>query len=83
MAGSQPARTAPTSALALRLAGSSISTIKAPFINFTTYGTDFASIEPPQDQVFYIGDGRTSTGVMQAFVVPQAGNSLWCVRAQS
>ena len=60
-------------------AGGSISNSKVPSLNFTAIGTDFASIEPLQDQVFYIGDGRNSNGEMQAFLVPQAGNSLWYV----
>ncbi len=42
-------------------------------------GTDFASLSPGLDQMFFIGDGLTGTGTgaVQTFVVPQGATRLF------
>ena len=40
-------------------------------------GTDFSELAPLLKQVFFIGDGRTSTGAVQSFVVPQGATRLF------
>jgi len=41
------------------------------------FGVDFVSLEPVLRQVFYIGDGRTSSGVLQSFRAPVGATRLF------
>ncbi len=38
---------------------------------------DFATVAPVLNQVFFIGDGATSSGASQGYVVPKAGKRLY------
>lgn len=40
-------------------------------------GTDFTQLEPALGQVFYLGDGKTSTGQTQTFVAPAGATRLF------
>lgn len=47
-------------------------------LNFTTgAGTNFASIAPALNQVFFIGDGRYSGGALQSFIAPAGATRLY------
>lgn len=47
-------------------------------LDFSTASSrDFASIAPQVHQPFFIGDGRTSTGEVQQFVVPEGATRLF------
>jgi hypothetical protein len=49
-----------------------------PSLNFTTpTSRDFTSLSPQLKQVFFVGDGRTSTGAVQQFVVPPGATRLF------
>ncbi|WP_207802729.1 calcium-binding protein [Roseicella frigidaeris] len=47
-------------------------------LDFATLGTDFTTLAPGVDQVFYIGDGLTGTrdGTVQQFHVPDGATTL-------
>ena len=47
-----------------------------PALDFTG-DHDFRSLSPLLDQVFFIGNGRTSAGRLQQFVVPAGATRLW------
>lgn len=40
-------------------------------------GTDFITLKPALGQVFFIGDGQTSTGITQSFVAPAGTTRLF------
>lgn len=40
-------------------------------------GLDFARLEPQTGQVFFIGDGQTSTGITQIFIAPPNATRLY------
>jgi hypothetical protein len=47
-------------------------------LDFSTASSrDFASLSPALKQVFFVGDGETSTGVLQEFVVPAGATRLF------
>jgi Flp pilus assembly protein TadG len=47
-------------------------------LDFTTAASrDFTSFSPQLRQVFFIGDGRTSTGTVQQFIVPTGATRLF------
>lgn len=48
-------------------------------LNFTTMGTNFSSLSPLLDQVFFIGDGLTGdgTGSVQNFIAPRGATMLY------
>jgi len=48
-------------------------------LNFTTSGTNFASLSPLIQQSFFIGDGKTgdATGATQTFYVPTGAKTLY------
>ncbi len=48
-------------------------------LDFTSIGTNFASLSPLLDQTFFIGDGQTGddTGTEQTFVVPTGATELF------
>ncbi|GIW77494.1 MAG: hypothetical protein KatS3mg104_2557 [Phycisphaerae bacterium] len=49
-----------------------------PTLDFSTASSrNFASLKPQLRQPFFIGDGRTSTGEVQQFVVPQGATRLF------
>lgn len=47
-------------------------------LNFDQIGTNFSSLSPLTDQVFFIGDGQigTATGLLQSFIVPSDATEL-------
>jgi hypothetical protein len=61
----QPDGTAPPSSLDFSSAGN------------VNGGIDYATLSPELQQVFFIGDGRTSTGDIQQIVVPQGATRLY------
>lgn len=47
-------------------------------LDFTTgAGTNFSSIAPSLNQVFFIGDGRNSGGAVQSFIAPSGATRLY------
>ena len=49
-----------------------------PALNFSTAASrDFASLSPQLNQIFFIGDGRTSGGTVQQFLVPAGATRLF------
>jgi hypothetical protein len=46
-------------------------------LDFTTIGTDFTSLSPLLNQLFFVGDGLTSTGQTQYFDVPNAATVVY------
>jgi hypothetical protein len=46
-------------------------------LDFSTIGLDFTVLSPELKQVFFIGDGLTSTGVTQSFVAPSGATRLF------
>ena len=48
-----------------------------PTLNFGTIGTDFSDLSPVVNQSFFIGDGITSTGQVQQFLVPDGATRLY------
>lgn len=48
-----------------------------PKLDFQAIGLDFASLAPDIQQVFFIGDGRTSGGVIQQFAIPGSATRLF------
>jgi hypothetical protein len=46
-------------------------------LNFSTIGLDFTSLSPGLKQVFFIGDGLTSTSQVQQFIVPAGATRLY------
>ncbi len=61
------------------LSGTETSGQTAPAtLNFDQIGTNFSSLSPLTDQVFFIGDGQvgTGTGIIQNFVVPNGATEL-------
>lgn len=48
-----------------------------PKLDFQAIGLDFTSLAPQVQQVFFIGDGRTSDGVMQEFFIPASASRLF------
>lgn len=50
-----------------------------PRLDFTSLGTNFASLAPALDQTFFIGDGLTGTGsgARQTFVAPAGATRLY------
>jgi hypothetical protein len=54
------------------------STIPPPSLNFTTSEQrDFTLLQPQVKQIFFIGDGRNSDGVVQQFVPPPGATRLY------
>ena len=55
--------------------------VPPPDLNFTTDGgtafLDFTTLSPQLGQVFLIGDGRTTTGQLQSFLVPPGATRLY------
>jgi hypothetical protein len=52
-------------------------TLAPAAIDFSTMGLDFTSMSPLLKQVFFIGDGLTSTNQVQQFVVPGGATRLY------
>lgn len=48
-----------------------------PTLDFSTIGTDFTSLSPLLNQLFFIGDGLTSTGQTQYFDVPTGATVVY------
>jgi Flp pilus assembly protein TadG len=49
-----------------------------PNLNFSTAASrDFETLSPKLRQMFFLGDGKTSTGVQQQFVVPPGATRLF------
>ncbi|MGA9472834.1 MAG: hypothetical protein WBV36_10245 [Terriglobales bacterium] len=50
-----------------------------PTLDFNTIGTDFTSLSPELQQLFFIGDGLTGdgTGSVQVFYVPSGAKTLY------
>lgn len=49
-----------------------------PDLDFSTESSrDFTSLSPQLKQVFFIGDGKTSSGAVQQFTVPQGATRLF------
>lgn len=46
-------------------------------LDFGTIGSDFASLSPELGQIFFIGDGQTSAGVLQEFVAPAGATRMF------
>jgi len=46
-------------------------------LNFRTIGTNFTTLKPTLNQVFFIGDGESSTGFTQTFVAPTGATRLF------
>jgi hypothetical protein len=46
-------------------------------LDFQTIGLNFTALSPGLQQVFFIGDGRTSNGVIQQFVIPDHAARLF------
>lgn len=48
-------------------------------LDFTSFGlgTDFLTLSPLLEQVFYIGDGLTSSGIFQTFIAPTGATRLF------
>ena len=46
-------------------------------LNFETIGLDFLSLAPGLRQVFFIGDGYTSSNIQQQFVIPVGATRLF------
>ena len=47
-------------------------------LNFSTAASrDFTTLSPALNQVFFVGDGRTSAGAVQQFIVPPGGTRLF------
>lgn len=46
-------------------------------LDFNAIGTDFTTLSPELQQTFYIGDGSTSSGTTQSFVVPSGATRLF------
>ena len=48
-------------------------------LDFNTIGTNFSTLSPLLDQVFFIGDGLTGdgTGTVQSFIAPRAATMLY------
>lgn len=46
-------------------------------LNFETLGLDMAALSPLLQQVFFIGDGMTSSAVIQQFVIPTGATRLF------
>ena len=48
-------------------------------LDFTSIGTNFASLSPALNQTFFIGDGHTgdNSGAVQQFTVPAGARRLW------
>ena len=54
------------------------STAMAPSLDFSTPASrDFTTLSPQLKQVFFIGDGLTSTGKLQSFVAPAGATRLY------
>jgi Flp pilus assembly protein TadG len=54
------------------------STPMAPSLDFSTPASrDFTTLSPQLKQVFFIGDGLTSTGQLQSFVAPTGATRLY------
>lgn len=49
----------------------------APALNFSTITTNFNTLMPMMNQVFFIGDGKTSSGLTQTFLAPTAATRLF------
>jgi len=52
-------------------------------LDFTVIGTEFVALAPETGQVFFIGDGRTSSGATQTFLVPPTATRLYLGLADS
>ena len=48
-----------------------------PTLDFTTIGTDFTSLSPLVNQLFFVGDGLTSIGQTQYFDVPAGATVVY------
>jgi hypothetical protein len=48
-----------------------------PTLDFTTIGTDFTSLSPLLNQLFFVGDGLTSIGQTQYFDVPAGATVVY------
>jgi hypothetical protein len=48
-----------------------------PKLDFQTIGLDFNVLSPKLQQVFFIGDGRTSGGLIQEFSIPASATRLF------
>lgn len=48
-----------------------------PRLDFTTIGTEFTTLSPAVGQTFFIGDGQTSSGSAQQFIVPSTASRLY------
>ena len=46
-------------------------------LDFHSFGYDFSSLTPLLGQTFFIGDGQTSTGLLQTFNVPDGATTLY------
>lgn len=46
-------------------------------LNFGSIGSDFATLSPELGQIFFIGDGQTSAGVLQEFVAPAGATRMF------
>lgn len=54
------------------------STSPPPTLNFSSSASrDFSTLSPQLKQVFFIGDGTTSTGNIQQFIIPQGATRLY------
>ncbi len=47
-----------------------------PTLNFNTLGINFTTIAPQLGQLFFIGNGRTGTNVLQSFQIPVGATRL-------
>jgi hypothetical protein len=48
-----------------------------PTLNFDTIGTDFTSLSPLLNQLFFVGDGLTNSGQVQYFDVPTGATVVY------
>lgn len=48
-----------------------------PKLDFQTIGLDFTLLSPKLQQVFFIGDGQASNGVIQKFSIPTSATRLF------
>ena len=49
----------------------------ATALDFSTFGTEFTTLAPKLNQVFFIGDGKTTSGLTQTFLAPTAATRLF------
>lgn len=72
--------TAPTAGFIAGVFFGTTTNLAAPAaLNFTTSGTNFASLSPLLQQSFFIGDGKTgdASGATQTFYVPTGAKTLY------